>query len=62
MYYYWWLVSIILYLFVLLIYVVGSYLFFGDHKISSIDTVFFGIASIITLSVIPLMKINIYGV
>jgi hypothetical protein len=62
MYYYWWLVSIMMYLMVLLIYVIGTYIFFGDHKISGVDTVFFGITSIITLSIIPLIKINIYGV
>lgn len=61
MYYYWWLISIFMYLFVLLIYVIGTYVFFNDDKIAGIDTVFFGITSIITLSIIPLIKINIYG-
>lgn len=61
MYYYWWLVSIMMYLMVLLVYVIGTYMFFGDHKITGTDTVFFGITSIITLSIIPLIKINIYG-
>lgn len=61
MYYYWWLISIFTYLMVLLIYVVGSHVLFGEHRINGMDTVFFGITSIITLSIVPLIKMNIYG-
>lgn len=61
MYYYWWLVSILFYLFILLVYVLGSFYIFEDKRLGGIDTVFFGVTSIITLSIIPLIKINVYG-
>lgn len=61
MYYYWWLIIIFMYLAVLLIYIIASFYVFNDRRISGIDQVVFGITSIITLSIIPLIKINIYG-
>ena len=61
MYYYWWLVVILIYLLILLVYVVVSYFVFDDKRISGMDQLVFGITSIITLSIIPLIKINIYG-
>lgn len=45
----------------MLAYIVISYYVFDDKRISGIDQLFFGITSIITLSVIPIIKINIYG-
>lgn len=61
MYYYWWLIIIYIYLFILLAYIIVSYYVFDDRRISGIDQLFFGVTSIITLSVIPIIKINIYG-
>ncbi len=52
-----WLMVIMLYLLTLLTYVVIDYVFFPkDEKISSVDAVFFGVASVITISIIPLLR------
>lgn len=61
MYYYWWFVAMFLYLGILTIYGLLSALISGSGERSSGDTVFFAIASIVTLSVVPLIKENLYG-
>ena len=56
--YLWWLIIIIFYLFLLIFYVVVSSIFFKDetNKFGGVDGVFFGVASIITLSALGLAK------
>jgi len=62
MYYYWWLIILFLYLGILLLYVILTYIIrSGEKKSVEADTVFFAIASIVTLSVVPLVKSNLYG-
>lgn len=55
--YVWWLTIIIMYLITLLIYVVVDSIFFSkEEKLNSIDAVFFGVLSVITMSIIPMLR------
>lgn len=61
MYYYWWLIAVSLYLGILLLYVSLTYIITeGNNRATAADGVFFGVASIVTLSIVPLIKVNIY--
>ena len=62
MYYYWWLIAILLYLFILSLYVVLIYIVSDStSEAKSADAVFFAIASVVTLTVLPLVRMNVYG-
>lgn len=56
--YIWWVAIIIIYIFTLVAYAVISQKFFTeeDKTFSEVDTIFFGVASIITISIMPLIK------
>jgi hypothetical protein len=56
--YFWWLVIIFTYLSVLLIYIIVTHVITNDEndRLTGIDTVFFGITSVITISLMPLLK------
>ena len=62
MFYYWWIIYILLYIFVLILYtVIMEYVFDEPFtKLDSAKTVFFAVTSIITLSVVHILKINLY--
>lgn len=62
MYYYWWLIAVFLYLGILTLYaLLMAVMRDGEPKSNSSDSVFFAIASVVTLSMVPLMKENLYG-
>lgn len=56
--YLWWLIIIFTYLFILLIYVILSHLINKGEKkkMDGIDAIFFGVTSVITISLIPIIK------
>lgn len=55
--YVWWFVVIIVYLITLLTYAIIDHTFFNkEDKLNSIDGIFFGVASVITISLIPLIR------
>jgi hypothetical protein len=56
--YFWWLVIVFTYLLVLLTYVIVTHIITKDDtdRLTSIDTVFFGITSVITISLMPILK------
>ena len=55
--YTWWLIIILIYLLVLISYVLISHLIFGDKdKLNAIDGVFFGMASLITITILPVIR------
>jgi hypothetical protein len=62
MYYYWWLVAMALYLGILVLYGVISAIVANPSQRTNGDAVFFAIASVVTLSVVPLLKENLYSV
>jgi hypothetical protein len=57
MVYIWWMIMILMYVVVLVTYGLVSKMFDSDS--SAADNVFFAVASVITLSVVPLIKSNI---
>ena len=62
MYYLWWLIAIFLYLAVLASYIILMGWINPDNESNrQADGIFFAIASVVTLSIIPLLKVNIYG-
>ena len=63
MQYYWWLIAVLLYLSVLVIYAVVTKIALkeGETAYPYADNLFFAIASVVTLSIIPLVKTNIYS-
>lgn len=62
--YYWWIIAIILCISILTLYAVILDFTFDEPtpQIEASKTIFFAVTSIITLSIIPLIKINLYGV
>lgn len=55
--YVWWLVVIFAYLITLLTYAIVDHVYFSkDDKLNSIDGIFFGLASVITISLIPMLR------
>lgn len=55
--YVWWYVVIIIYLITLLTYaILGHIMFNGDKKLNNIDGIFFGVTSVITISLIPMFR------
>jgi len=55
--YVWWFVVIIIYLITLLTYALIDHLVFDkDDKLTGGDAIFFGVASVITISLIPLIR------
>jgi len=62
MYYIWWIFSIFLYIFILVSYAgITRYIAESDDSTRIPDSIFFAVTSIITLSIIPLVKVNLYG-
>lgn len=58
--YFWWLIIIFTYLTVLMVYIISTHMITRDVKdrLTGIDTVFFGVTSVITISLMPLLKYN----
>lgn len=63
MQYYWWLIAVLLYLSVLVTYAIVIKIALKEGETASpyADNLFFAIASVVTLSIIPLVKTNVYG-
>ena len=61
MYYYYWLIAVFLYLGILTLYVILMKAVTTREKDEkSSDAIFFAIASIVTLSIMPLLRSNLY--
>ena len=61
MYYYYWLAVTLFYLCILTTYAILSLLIKNpDEPAGKGDTVFFAIASVVTLSIVPLMRESLY--
>ena len=55
--YIWWFIVIIIYLITLLTYALIDHLLVNkEDKLTSGDAIFFGVASVITISLIPLIR------
>lgn len=63
MFYLWWLIIVVMYLGILLFYAILVFVITPNDRSDSLkaDTVFFAICSIVTLSIMPLIRVNIYG-
>jgi predicted Co/Zn/Cd cation transporter (cation efflux family) len=63
MQYWWWLIAVLLYLSVLVAYSIITKITLEKGATTSpyADNLFFAIASVVTLSIMPLVKTNVYG-